>query len=97
MGLIIYISIRYIQFNCLLTILFIYCIIQISLQYKDIYSIPTPDLGSNKSVYSEIVQYYNMSVEERIILLLSLDRQTQTLIRKTDLLAFLHNEQHYIF
>lgn len=41
-------------------------------EYNDIYSIPAPDLSNNKSVYSEIVRYYNMSVEERIILLLAL-------------------------
>ena len=40
--------------------------------YSSIYDVPIPELDQNKSVYSDIVQYYKMSLEERLVMLLAL-------------------------
>ncbi len=40
--------------------------------YKDISEIAPPDLGADESMYSQAVKHYNMTANERIILLLSL-------------------------
>lgn len=40
--------------------------------YASIYDIPRPNLKQQKSLYSEIVGHYNMSTDERLILLLAL-------------------------
>ena len=41
-------------------------------EYTDIYTIPLPELVAEDSVYSNIVDYYHMSFDERIILALAL-------------------------
>jgi hypothetical protein len=41
-------------------------------EFKSIYDIPTPDLSQDQSVYGDIVRYYDMTIEERIVLILAL-------------------------
>ena len=41
-------------------------------EYKSIYDIPAPDLSMNKSVYGDIVRYYKMTLQERMVLILAL-------------------------
>lgn len=40
--------------------------------YSSIYDIPLPDLSFQNSIYAEVVRHYQMSTEERIVLLLAL-------------------------
>ena len=40
--------------------------------YEDVHSVPVPDLSSDPSFYAEIVRYYNLDPDERLVLLLAL-------------------------
>lgn len=40
--------------------------------YTSIYDVPRPNLKQQKSLYGEIIGHYNMSIDERLILLLAL-------------------------
>lgn len=40
--------------------------------YKSIHEIPVPEIVPGDSVYADVIHYYNVSVEERIIILLAL-------------------------
>ncbi len=41
-------------------------------QYREIYDIPLPDIAKDSSVYGNVVSYYQMTFDERIILALAL-------------------------
>ncbi|MEM7371293.1 MAG: ATP-binding protein [Bacteroidota bacterium] len=41
-------------------------------QYTNIYEVPVPELAEAHSIYSDIIQHFGMSVDERLVLLLAL-------------------------
>ncbi len=40
--------------------------------YAGIYEVPPPDLSDDPSMYAQVLQYYQLNITERIILLLAL-------------------------